>query len=650
LKNLIGFFRRAVKKPPLVAGLGGILVFLSVMGLRFERGLEFPELAAYDLCIRWQPKNKETDPRIVLIEITEEDIHTLGSWPMTDETVARAMTLLLDLQPAAVGLDLFRDMPVPPGTETLKAVLSRNGPFVAVWKFGDDGVLPPPAVINAEQLGFNDVLVDPGGTVRRGLLFLDNGKDVFYSFSLRLALLFLKSRGIAPAPGIQNPRHLRLGNTTIPPFEPHDGGYRNADARGYQYLLDYRASDSAFRSFTLKELLRGNIRREAIKDKIVLIGVNAQSVKDFFYTPHSRGIAKEQQVPGIRLQAWMTDQILRFALSGHAALKSLSETQEGGWILLWSLFGGTMGLWARSAKRFTVAGSGGTIVIFAMAFLAFLRQWWIPSVPAVLAYLVSGVLITAYLSSLEKQERALLMQLFSKHVSKEVAETIWQERDQIIRHGRPLSRKLTVTSFFSDLSGFTSVSEKMDPQDLMEWLNTYMESMTHIIMDHGGVVDDYAGDGIKANFGAPLPRSHVALVARDAVNAVQCAFAMEKEMDRLNALWQEKGLPSLGMRVGIFTGVAVVGPLGSSKRMKYTTIGNTINIASRLESYDKTFAKEATCRILIGESTLRHLGDRFRTERIGEVALRGKEEKIIVYRVLGEKPSTANLEDMEERE
>jgi adenylate cyclase len=300
LKNLIGFFRRAVKKPPLVAGLGGILVFLSVMGLRFERGLEFPELAAYDLCIRWQPKNKETDPRIVLIEITEEDIHTLGSWPMTDETVARAMTLLLDLQPAAVGLDLFRDMPVPPGTETLKAVLSRNGPFVAVWKFGDDGVLPPPAVINAEQLGFNDVLVDPGGTVRRGLLFLDNGKDVFYSFSLRLALLFLKSRGIAPAPGIQNPRHLRLGNTTIPPFEPHDGGYRNADARGYQYLLDYRASDSAFRSFTLKELLRGNIRREAIKDKIVLIGVNAQSVKDFFYTPHSRGIAKEQQVPGIR--------------------------------------------------------------------------------------------------------------------------------------------------------------------------------------------------------------------------------------------------------------------------------------------------------------------------------------------------------------
>jgi adenylate cyclase len=345
----------------------------------------------------------------------------------------------------------------------------------------------------------------------------------------------------------------------------------------------------------------------------------------------------------------MIDQILRFALKDDSPVKSLTETQEGGWILLCSLFGGAMGLWARSARRFTLLGSGGTIVLFAAVFLAFLSQWWIPLVPPVLTYLVSGVLTTAYMSSREKRERTLLMQLFSRHVSREVAETIWQEREQILRHGRPLSRKLTVTSFFSDLRGFTSICEKMDPQDLMEWLNTYMETMTQIIMDHGGVVDDYAGDGIKANFGSPLPRTHVALVEQDAINAVKCALAMEKEMDRLNDLWQKKGLSSLGMRVGIYTGLAVAGPLGSSKRMKYTTIGDTINIASRLESYDKTLAKEATCRILIGESTLRYLGHRFKTERIGEVNLKGKEEKVTVYRVLGEAPVTHNQEVVEER-
>lgn len=646
---MIGFFRRVATKPALMAGLGAIVVFLSVMGLRLAGRLEYLELAAYDFCIRRQPKVTETDPPVVLIEITEEDIQALGKWPMSDGALARVLTLLLDLQPLTVGLDLFRDMPVPPGTENLDSVLSSGRPVVAVWKFGEGGILPPPAVRNSEHLGFNDVLVDPGGIVRRGLLFLDNGKDVFYSFSLRLALLFLKSRGIAPAPGIHNTKHLRLGNTTIPPFEPNDGGYRNADARGYQFLLDYRAAESAFRSFTMGELLRGNIGREEIKDKIVLIGANAQSVKDFFYTPHSLRIVEGQEVSGIRLHAYMVDQILRFALKGHAPLKSMSENQEGGWILLWSLFGGAVGLWARSAKSLSLAVSGSTIVLLGAAFIAFLRQWWIPVVPAVLTCLVSAVLTTAYMSSRENKERALLMQLFSKHVSKEVAETIWQEREHILLHGRPLSRKLTVTSFFSDLRGFTSVSEKMDPQDLMEWLNTYMETMTRIIMDHGGVVDDYAGDGIKANFGAPLPRASEALIAQDAVNAVRCALAMENEMNRLNVVCRQKDLPSLKMRVGIYTGLAVAGPLGSSTRMKYTTVGDTVNVAARLESYDKTMAKEATCRILIGESTLRHLGSRFKTETIGEVDFKGKENKTTVYRVLGEEPFTGCREITEEK-
>jgi adenylate cyclase len=107
-------------------------------------------------------------------------------------------------------------------------------------------------------------------------------------------------------------------------------------------------------------------------------------------------------------------------------------------------------------------------------------------------------------------------------------------------------------------------------------------------------------------------------------------------MHPLNAHWREKGLPEVGMRIGIYTGPAVAGALGGSQRMKYTTVGNTINIASRLESYDKDLGKDSLCRILIGESTLRYLGPEFRTERIGEVSLKGKEERITIYRVLGE--------------
>jgi adenylate cyclase len=168
------------------------------------------------------------------------------------------------------------------------------------------------------------------------------------------------------------------------------------------------------------------------------------------------------------------------------------------------------------------------------------------------------------------------MQIFSKQVSREVAESLWQQREQFLKNGRPRSQKLIMTAFFSDLRGFTTVSEKMDPQDLMDWLNIYMERMTGIIMAHGGIIDDFAGDGIKANFGLPLPEQNESVIRGDALSAVRSALDMEQEMHHLNAHWQEKGLPEVGMRIGIYTGPAVAGALGSSQRMKYTTIGDTI--------------------------------------------------------------------------
>ncbi len=227
------------------------------------------------------------------------------------------------------------------------------------------------------------------------------------------------------------------------------------------------------------------------------------------------------------------------------------------------------------------------------------------------------------------------MQIFSKHVSKEVAGLIWEQRDQFLENGRPRSQNMTATVFFSDLRGFTTVSEKMSPQELIDWLNTYMESMAGLIMKFGGVVDSYSGDGIKADFGVPFPRSGDDEIRRDAMHAVDCALAMAEELALLNLLWGARGLPEMGMRVGIFTGPVVGGLLGSSERLKYTTIGDTVNIASRLESFDKDVGKHSLCRILIGEATLNCLSERYATEKIGEVRLKGKEQVIIIHQVLG---------------
>ena len=208
------------------------------------------------------------------------------------------------------------------------------------------------------------------------------------------------------------------------------------------------------------------------------------------------------------------------------------------------------------------------------------------------------------------------MQLFSKHVSREVAEVIWKERDQFLDGGRPRSQKLISTVLFTDLEGFTALSEKMDPQALIDWLNTYHEAMAQLVMKHGGIVDEYAGDGLKADFGVPVPRTTEAEISQDAVNAVNCALAMKREIKRLNTLWHERNLPTVNMRVGIFTGPVVAGSLGSTQRLKYTTIGDTVNIASRLERLAKDLAgydfKNSPCRILIGESNLRYLGNQLK--------------------------------------
>lgn len=175
----------------------------------------------------------------------------------------------------------------------------------------------------------------------------------------------------------------------------------------------------------------------------------------------------------------------------------------------------------------------------------------------------------------------------------------------------------------------------MTPQELIDWLNTYMEAMAGLIMKYGGVVDSYAGDGIKADFGVPIPRQSSAEICSDAINAVSCALAMEQEMCRLNVVWGGKGLPEVGIRVGLFTGPVVGGLLGSTQRLKYTTIGDTVNIASRLESYDKDMGKRALCRILIGDSTLDCLEVQYQTEKIGEVKLKGKEQAVTLHQILG---------------
>jgi adenylate cyclase len=282
-----------------------------------------------------------------------------------------------------------------------------------------------------------------------------------------------------------------------------------------------------------------------------------------------------------------------------------------------------------------MAGTVGLLLLGLVCYLAFIEAWWLPLVPSALAFGIAATGVTASLSRQESMQRALLMQLFSKYVSRDFAEAIWQQREQFAVGGCPRPQQLVATVLFVDLRGFTAVSEKLEPQALIPWLNAFIDSMARLVMRHGGVAHQFIGDAVMAVFGVPLARTTRAEIAQDAANAVQCALAMTRQVDCLNARWREQGLPAMGIRIGICTGAVVVGSLGSEERLAYMVIGDTVNTASRLQSLDCSACPATSGRILIGESTLAYLEGQFTTQCIGAMRLKGKDKEISIYRVTG---------------
>jgi len=629
---------RLLRSPAFAALAASGLVFLALHGLRTAGALEALELAVYDSHIRLRPGVPPPAPPVVLVTVTEKDIQGLGTWPVPDAVLAQALEKLVEAGARAIGLDIYRDVPVPPGQERLNAVLGQNPRIIAPMLLPQGsrpGVAPPPVLKNRTQIGFTDVVVDPDGTVRRGLLLMDDGRSVFYSLPFQVALLYLRAQGIAPAGDPEQPAHLRLGRTTLRPFEPNDGSYVRADAGGYQYLLDYREPPNAFAAITLEQLLGGQFDPALVRDRIALFGVTADSVKDSFYTPY------REPMYGVELYAHMVSQLLRAAVDGVAPVSVTSDTYEALWLLLWCLLGAAVAFAMRSAWRLSLAMVAGLAVLGVAAHALFVGGWWIPVVPPALGWVGTAGIVAGYVSGREKKERAQLMGLFSSFMSAELAEFLWQEREHFATGGRPRPQRLPATIFFADVMNFTTVSESLEPQTLMDWFYEFMETSTPLVSEHHGVILRFLGDAIMAAFGPPIPRRTEEEIRQDAVNAVSCALAIQQRIVELNRRHAARGWPLVSMRMGVLSGTVTGGSIGTAKRFEYNVHGDTVNTASRLESFDKEHFEpdpfKAPCRILIGEPTLQLVGETFRTEFVGEFQLKGKAKSLRIYRVLGRK-------------
>lgn len=276
---------------PLPAIIVSLLVLGSALSFVRQQGqLQFLELAAYDLLVAKVPSSPDAPTAVSLVLITESDIQTLGNWPLTDAQLNDILKRIIALQPEIIGLDIYRDLAVPPGTAELLALFRRESRVVGIEKFpseGSPGVPPPSELQHKGHVGFSDLVVDRGGLTRRSLLFQSHGQRTGFAFALQLALGYLYPRGITPTESDAENRHMRLGEVTFVPLDSNDGGYVDADTAGYQVMLGYRDEPNPFPTHSMGELMSGEIDPDALRGRIVIVGIAAESVKDYFATPFS---------------------------------------------------------------------------------------------------------------------------------------------------------------------------------------------------------------------------------------------------------------------------------------------------------------------------------------------------------------------------
>jgi adenylate cyclase len=465
----------------------------------------------------------------------------------------------------------------------------------------------------------------------------DEEGQAFLSFALQLALRHLYADGLTMTADPEHPEFVRIGETTLPPFRSDLGGYKRADDGGYQYVMDYRRANRSYPSATLSEVLTGQVDPAFFRGRVVVVGTDSPSVKDDFQTPSGFLPGEAPLIRGAELHAHAIDQLTRYARGEDAPIASFTEPQEALWIFAWCLLGAATAIRVRSPLSLVVTLMLGLGVLLGGTYLAFLAAWWIPVVPAAVGSLGSSGLVVAYIIQQERADKLKAMNLFGRFVSRSVVDSIWEDRELFMEGDRPRPQRITVTVMLTDLTGYTTTSEKKEPAEVMDWIGTYMDRMAYLVEKHGGMVNDFLGDGLMASFGVPVASTTEPEMNRDAVNAVECALEMGEALEELNESWRRESAPTGRMRIGILTGPGVVGAIGSRERMKYAVVGNTVNTASRLESFDKeSFTSEperSTCRILIGHSTFERLEGRFVTKDLGEHMLKGKGEPIRIHRV-----------------
>ncbi|MBN2500134.1 MAG: adenylate/guanylate cyclase domain-containing protein [Anaerolineales bacterium] len=592
-----------------------LLIGIEITGLLpgVSTPLERLELSARDTAMRLRGE-RDPAPEIVVVAIDDDSLNWLGErWPWSRERVAEIVSWLAEAGARVVALDftLFDPAVDPAEDEALLAALDKTNTAVTVSQvISTDfsvSVLRPIAMYEdvLDGYGITEVERDDDSIVRGIVAYKSTSQGVYYNWAFEIARLYL---GAEP-PSDPRSNAITFNGTKVPLVQ---GNVLLIDYAGPAFTYNNPTSYNQ-RPYSAAFLPLDDYPAEAFRDKIVIIGATSETLQDLYPTPFSATTL----TPGVEVIAnavamLIEDDYLRLAPPWLTLLLVVAAA-----IVAWFLV---------KIPRPSLSIAGVVVIMlgyFLIRYLIFVLTGWQFAIMTPLTMLFLGVIVPNLEQAVTQEiEKRRVRSLFSRFISPEMVSQMLDTQDI-----DSLNKRTELTILFSDIRGFTSLSEKLRPEQVVALLNPYLEAMTEIIHKYGGTVDKYEGDAIVAFFGEPIPYPD------HAMRAAHASLAMRQELTRLTERWQREGhfTDTFEMGIGLNTGEVFVGLVGSEQRVNYTIIGDDANLAARIQD----LTKEYGWPILVSHSTYQQIKDHYLVEFVDTRRVKGKVEPVTIYKLLG---------------
>lgn len=605
----------------------GVAVILIVFVLSSTEFLKNSELKFLDL--RFQFRGERTPSSdVVIIAIDEASFSEFKmTWPWPRKIHSELIEKLFHSGARVIAFDLIFSEPsreYPLGQDELLASAAKRAGNV-VWgsKFEttvrqiyneaqqsfielkqEQLSLPIPAIANSGDYGYLNFPEDADNFIRRCTLLRRFQGQIYGSFALKILARYwgidLGQTKFKPG------SYIRLPNDKVIPLDEYNST-----------LINFVGPSGTIPTHSYYQVLKELVSPDEFEGKIVLIGPTFVDAHDVYPTPfYARyGESYGRKTSGVEIHASIVNTVL-----GGDFLKRVGRR----WSFLIYTFLGTLALFF--SLRFTPSKSLIIIFLEAVTFVIagfFLFSWYnlwldITSPLAEVGGVYMAVSIFRYMT--EFKEKRQIKNVFQRYVSPEVVEQVLEDIEQVRLGGE----KKHLTVLFADIRDFTTISEKYSPEEVVTQLNEYLNTMTEIIINNGGMLDKYVGDEIMAVFGAPIYHDEHPLLA------CKTALEMMDSLGELQQKWAREGRPLFNIGIGINSGEMVVGNMGSSQRMDYTVIGDSVNLGARLEGLNKRYGTN----IIISEFTYQKVKGAVKVKDLGKATVKGKEKEINVYELL----------------